>query len=70
VTALSPQAFVAKWRDVTLKENPLGAHYTSKEDILLIVQPVLMAPLRRRWADAQAQARKAKTRAARAPQIR
>ncbi|MCA9966829.1 MAG: class I SAM-dependent DNA methyltransferase [Anaerolineales bacterium] len=35
----------------------LGAHYTSKEDILLIVEPVLMAPLRRRWADVQAQAR-------------
>ncbi len=27
----------------------MGAHYTSKEDILLIVEPVLMAPLRRRW---------------------
>ncbi|MCB8980374.1 MAG: class I SAM-dependent DNA methyltransferase [Ardenticatenaceae bacterium] len=35
----------------------LGAHYTSKEDILLIVEPVLMAPLRRRWAEVQAQAR-------------
>jgi type II restriction/modification system DNA methylase subunit YeeA len=35
----------------------LGAHYTSKEDILLIVEPVLMAPLRRRWAAVQAQAR-------------
>src|SRR5215217_7352402 len=27
----------------------LGAHYTSKEDILTIVEPVLMAPLRREW---------------------
>ncbi len=27
----------------------LGAQYTSKEDILLIVEPVLMAPLRREW---------------------
>jgi MmeI, DNA-methyltransferase domain len=27
----------------------LGAHYTSKEDILAIVEPVLMAPLRREW---------------------
>jgi type II restriction/modification system DNA methylase subunit YeeA len=35
----------------------LGAHYTSKEDILLIVEPVLMAPLRRRWAEVQARAR-------------
>ncbi len=28
---------------------PLGAHYTSKADILLIVEPVLMQPLRREW---------------------
>jgi type II restriction/modification system DNA methylase subunit YeeA len=34
----------------------LGAHYTSKEDILLVVEPVLMAPLRRRWAEVKAQA--------------
>jgi type II restriction/modification system DNA methylase subunit YeeA len=32
------------------KRSQLGAHYTSKEDILLIVEPVLMAPLRREWA--------------------
>jgi len=38
------------------KRSQLGAHYTSKEDILLIVEPVLMAPLRRRWAEARAQA--------------
>ncbi len=31
------------------KRSQLGAHYTSKEDILLIVDPVLMAPLRREW---------------------
>src|SRR5829696_1074360 len=34
----------------------LGAHYTSREDILAIVEPVLMAPLRRRWAEVQEQA--------------
>jgi len=39
----------------------LGAHYTSRDDILLIVEPVLMAPLRRRWADVQQQARDAAT---------
>jgi type II restriction/modification system DNA methylase subunit YeeA len=39
------------------KRSQLGAHYTSREDILLIVEPVLMAPLRKRWADVQAQAR-------------
>lgn len=31
------------------KRAQLGAHYTSKDDIMLIVQPVLMAPLRREW---------------------
>jgi type II restriction/modification system DNA methylase subunit YeeA len=35
----------------------LGAQYTSKEDILLIVEPVLMIPLRRKWIDVQQQAR-------------
>lgn len=38
------------------KRAQLGAHYTSKEDILLIVEPVLMAPLRRRWQEVQAEA--------------
>lgn len=31
------------------KRSQLGAQYTSEEDILLIVEPVLMAPLRREW---------------------
>ena len=31
------------------KRAQLGAHYTSKDDILLIVEPVLMEPLRRKW---------------------
>ena len=31
------------------KRSQLGAHYTSEEDILLIVEPVLMQPLRREW---------------------
>jgi len=35
------------------KRAQLGAHYTSKEDILLIVEPVLMAPLRRQWSELQ-----------------
>lgn len=38
------------------KRSQLGMHYTSKDDILLIVEPVLMAPLRRRWQAVQAQA--------------
>ena len=54
------------------KRAQLGAHYTSRDDILLIVEPVLMAPLRREWAAIQEQAaqliarRDAATRAARA----
>ena len=39
------------------KRSQLGAHYTSKDDILLIVEPVLMAPLRRKWAEVQTQAK-------------
>jgi len=31
------------------KRAQIGAHYTSREDILLIVEPVVMAPLRRAW---------------------
>ncbi len=41
------------------KRSQLGAHYTSREDITLIVEPVLMAPLRRRWQEVQAEARAA-----------
>jgi len=38
------------------KRSQLGAHYTSRSDITLIVEPVLMAPLRRRWADIKTKA--------------
>jgi type II restriction/modification system DNA methylase subunit YeeA len=38
------------------KRSQIGAHYTSKEDILLIVEPVLMAPLRRRWQEVRQKA--------------
>ncbi|WP_420632244.1 class I SAM-dependent DNA methyltransferase [Candidatus Leptofilum sp.] len=31
------------------KRAQLGAHYTSEDDIMLIVEPVLMAPLRQKW---------------------
>ncbi|MDP9475127.1 MAG: class I SAM-dependent DNA methyltransferase [Actinomycetota bacterium] len=34
----------------------LGAHYTSREDILAVVEPVLMAPLRREWDEVRARA--------------
>ena len=36
------------------KRAQLGAHYTSREDILLVVEPVVLAPLRRRWAEVKA----------------
>ncbi len=35
------------------KRSQLGAHFTSKDDILLVVEPVLMRPLRAEWAAAQ-----------------
>jgi len=38
------------------KRTQLGAHYTSRDDILLIVEPVLMRPLRRRWEEVRHQA--------------
>jgi type II restriction/modification system DNA methylase subunit YeeA len=38
------------------KRSQLGAHYTSREDIMLIVEPVLMVPLRRRWAEVRQEA--------------
>jgi hypothetical protein len=38
------------------KRAQLGAHYTSREDISLIVEPVLMAPLRRRWEEVKTEA--------------
>nr|HRC76127.1 class I SAM-dependent DNA methyltransferase [Kouleothrix sp.] len=37
-----------------LKRSQLGAHYTSRDDILLIVEPVLMQPLRREWEEVKA----------------
>ena len=40
------------------KRAQLGAHYTSREDILTIVEPVLMAPLRRKWDEVQEQAKR------------
>ena len=38
------------------KRAQLGAHYTSREDIMLIVEPVLLKPLQRQWADIRQQA--------------
>ena len=35
------------------KRAYLGAHYTGAEDIMLVVEPVVMAPLRREWEEAR-----------------
>ena len=35
------------------KRAHLGAHYTSADDIMLVVEPVVMEPLRREWEEAQ-----------------
>ena len=32
------------------KRPQLGAHYTSREDIETLIEPVVMEPLRREWA--------------------
>jgi type II restriction/modification system DNA methylase subunit YeeA len=36
------------------KRSQLGAHYTSRDDIELLIEPVVMAPLRREWAETKA----------------
>jgi len=33
------------------RRSLIGAHYTSAEDVLLLIEPVLMRPLERRWAE-------------------
>ena len=38
------------------KRSQLGAHYTSAEDIMLVVEPVVMEPLRREWETVQREA--------------
>ena len=38
------------------KRAQLGQHYTSSEDILLIVEPVVIEPLQRRWEEVKAEA--------------
>jgi type II restriction/modification system DNA methylase subunit YeeA len=32
------------------RRSLIGAHYTSEEDILLLIEPVVMRPLQKRWA--------------------
>ena len=37
------------------KRSQLGAHHTSREDILLVVEPVVIEPLQRRWTVVKAE---------------
>ena len=39
------------------KRTQLGAHYTSREDIVTIVEPVVLEPLRREWEEVKGEAR-------------
>ena len=39
------------------KRSQLGAHYTSADDIMLVVEPVVIAPLRREWETVQREVR-------------
>ena len=38
------------------KRSQLGAHYTSPDDIMLVIEPVLMKPLRSEWEDVRQEA--------------
>lgn len=38
------------------KRGQLGAHYTSQDDIMLIVEPVLMEPLKHKWDEVRRKA--------------
>ncbi len=38
------------------RRSLIGAHYTSEQDILLLIEPVLMRPLQQRWADVKRRA--------------
>jgi len=42
------------------KRSQLGAHYTGEDDILLIVEPVLMKPLREEWGQVKEDIRQMK----------
>ena len=38
------------------KRSQLGAHYTSADDIMAVIEPVIMKPMRQEWQAAKAQA--------------
>ncbi len=37
------------------KRSQIGAHYTSREDIMLVIEPVIVRPLRKQWEETKAQ---------------
>ncbi|MCY3543511.1 MAG: class I SAM-dependent DNA methyltransferase, partial [Chloroflexi bacterium] len=63
------EAVEKNWRDIepsifgtlfegvmdATKRSRLGAHYTGADDILLVIEPVIMKPLRREWNAARQQ---------------
>ncbi len=49
------------------KRAQLGAHYTGRRDIERVVEPVLMAPLRRRWAEVRVEGERLRAAAEAAP---
>ncbi|MCI0398836.1 MAG: class I SAM-dependent DNA methyltransferase [Chloroflexi bacterium] len=59
-SAVDPSIFGTLFERVIdeAKRAQLGAHYTSKDDIMLIVEPVLMKPLRDEWQGVKNQARR------------
>ncbi len=48
------------------KRSQLGAHYTGRDDIVKVVEPVVMAPLRREWATVKSEAEKKRAEAEKA----
>ncbi len=50
-SAIDPSIFGTLFERIIdeTKRAQLGAHYTSKDDILLVVEPVLMQPFRTQW---------------------
>jgi len=42
------------------QRSQLGAHFTGEDDIVLVVEPVLMAPLRREWEEIRVECQKLK----------
>tara|TARA_R110002111_G_scaffold261268_1_gene333905 strand:+ start:515 stop:3565 length:3051 start_codon:yes stop_codon:yes gene_type:complete len=35
------------------KRSQIGAHYTSRQDIMLVIEPVIVRPLRKQWEETQ-----------------